>query len=203
MTKRLRKTEGFTLIELIVGLAIFMIGIVSVVQAYQLGLLQMGTLKLRNQATECARLTMEYLMTIPGDVAFQMAAGGQSSAMAYNQSYSSNDLNTYVTSSNPSCSEMSANANIALRYQLCNGCASFLTADALAADPTGEGTRCEYDIALRVFWRDQMLGHRMHAVYYKTKQYTNRMSLCTAAGACGLGTNPERVTHCTFSPLPN
>ena len=196
MKNPLNTNRGFSLIELVIAVAILTVGIIAVVQAYQLGVMQLSVLKTRQQVSECGRLVMEYLESIPGDTVFNMAPGNQSAKFSFADTNASMDINNYVKSSMPVCVKLSGGTQ--LRYQLCNGCSSYLSAEAKLADPTGLSTTCIYDIAVRVIWQDQRLGSGMKRVInFRTKQYSN-FNRQNCAAICGMGTDPETSRKCVF-----
>lgn len=201
MKKGFRNNEGYTLIEMIIAIAILALGLMTIIQTYQVGIVQLSTFRLRQQVAECGRLTMEYLNSIPSDVVYYIAPGSASAQFSYDTSDSYTDISAYVSNSMPICADLSANGNVQLKYQLCNGCSRYLPAANLAADPTGDGSRCVYDIAVRLIWSDAQGGGDRRQLVYRYKGYSNIMNRCNKPGACGIGTDPESVLPCSFPNL--
>lgn len=193
-----RGAMGFTLVEVMVALAILMTSLIFTLDLVGKGIGKMYDMRIRSQVKECARLTMEYYSTLPPDVIYGMSK--QSPQTATYATPSDENLITFVTQSYPICRTLSdpsnaVGAKVQLRYTICPGCLAH-------ENPSWVGfISCIYYFKLRLTFNSFQYGGVNHNIDYAAKLYAGQSGECDDSvnpNGCGSGGYPDTVRQCNM-----
>ena len=198
--RRARTVLGFTLIELMIAVTILMSALLLTLGLVNQGIGRMHDALITSDVKECARLTMEYLSTLPPDVIYGMSPGtAQTSTFAL--ASGDNDLVNFVNDSYPICRRLSDGGTgignkVQLRYTLCPGCQAH-------ENPVYTGfVTCIYFFKLRLTYNAAQYGGANKHIDYAAKLYAGQAGDCDAAvnpNACGAGpTMPDGLDNCSI-----
>jgi len=200
--KALREEKGFTLIEILVAMGIISLVLVSMALLISLGFLQLNNMRIQRTASNCARMIMEYIETLPPDVLYGMSPGAPIEGDFASSSGISN-LNDFINSgSDVSCKKLSDLADpvgkkVKLKYKICPGC---FASDEL--DSYGEAwSTCYYFARVRIEYNGLNLGSHRVVDYYK-KYFGETVGSCLdVPNGCGSGAlppSPGTLKNCSF-----
>ncbi len=202
----LRETEGMTLIEILIAVAILASVLVGMAMMISIGFLQMNNMRVQRAAYNCSRMVIEYFETLPPDVMYGMSKN----TPAWGNFVSGiQQLNDFVNAgindtADTSCKELSdpstpLGAKVALTYGICPGCFY-----ATQLDSTGNPwTTCYYFLRLKVRYNSWNLG-KGREIEYEKKYYDGASGSCDDTdnpNGCGAGMTenlPGEVKDCTW-----
>jgi len=188
---------GFTLIELMVAMALLVISLIFTLDLAGDGMGKMYDMRVRSQVKECARLTMEYFSTLPPDVIFGMSKQTQQTG-TYASATGDENLVNFVVQSYPICRTLSdpsnaVGAKVQLRYTICPGCLAH-------ENPAWAGfIVCIYNLKLRLTFNSVMYGTLNQNIDYSAKLYAGQAGDCDTTknpNGCGSGTMPDQIRNC-------
>lgn len=182
---RMRDTKGFTLIEILVAMAILGLVLVGMAMMISTGFVQMNNLKIQRSAANCARMVMEYLETLPPDLIYGLSPQANMQG-DFASGGGIGELNDFVNNGNSTCRTLSDTSSrvgkqVKLKYNICPGCVSRTQQDSYGV----EWTTCEYFVKVRITYNGLTMGHG-HTIDYATKFYEGAIGSCTdTPNGCG------------------
>lgn len=199
-----RGESGFTIIELLVAIAILTFALLGILLSVSSGLAHLKDKEMERSAVECARVAMEYMSTIPPDVVYGMA-GGSPSPSAITGDFAGSgflQLNQFVNSMNPACRTLSdtsqtPGAKVQLKYSICPSCYSYTDIDPDTLIPW---TTCYYYMEVKISWNN-LVYDKVQTLDYDKKIYSQATGSCDPAenpNGCGLGSVPYTEYECTY-----
>jgi len=200
------RSEGMTLIEILVAVAILGSVLVGMAIMISIGFIQMNNMRIQRAAYNCSRMIIEYFETIPPDVAYGMS---KNAPLWGNFVSGIQQLNDFVNSgtagtADTSCKELSdpsnpVGAKIALTYGICPGCYY-----ATSLDGSGlPWTTCYYFLKLKVKYNSLNLG-KGREIEYEKKYYDGASGVCddtenpNGCGAAATANLPGQLKDCTW-----
>lgn len=197
----LRKKEsdrGFTLVEILVAMSVFLIALAGVQATVSAGLQQIKDAQVNRGAAECARIIMEYLSTVPADAIYKQSAdsGGNPILSA---SGGIPPLDNFMNGvSGSECLRLSTNPKVQLTYSICPGCVAYTYNDA----SVGLYTTCDYSLQATVNYRG-LIYKRSRSITYEKKFFGKNTGKCE--DMCGVGGSPpvgqwaHKINKCNAS----
>lgn len=188
--KELRRKDGdrgFSLVEVLVAMAVLMVVLVGVQSTISAGLSQIKDYGIERAAAECARIGIEYLGTLPSDALYVLNKADGNDGSPVVGSFAGGGfpaLNAFAASANGDCTTYSSDPNVNLTYALCPGCVSSTHIDLA----TGiENTTCQYTVIAAISYTG-MIYKRKHVLNYERKMFGRTSLPCDDVAACGPAT---------------
>jgi prepilin-type N-terminal cleavage/methylation domain-containing protein len=187
--------RGMTLIEVLIAMALLSVVLIGMAIMISLGFLQMNNMRVQRAASNCARIVMEYLETIPPDVIY-----GWNKQMPLNGDFASGagvtSLNTFINSGDDACQKLSDTTGdplgkkVKLTYSICPGCYSTTQLDPIDPVNGKPWTTCFYFVKVRISYNGLNLGGN-RKIEYDKKYYSGAVGDCTdTPNGCGTGDLP-------------
>jgi prepilin-type N-terminal cleavage/methylation domain-containing protein len=189
--------RGMSLIEVLVAIAILSVAMVSITSAISVGLLQLNSIRIQRSASNCARLVMEYINTMPPDVIYGLSPGAPIFGNFATSGLMS--LNDFANSgTNNACKELSdptsaVGQKVDLQYGICPGCTSTTITDATTLVSY---TTCIFLIRVRTEYSSPSVGGRRTINFFVKKQTGMYDNNCE--NTCGTGTPTGSLRDCAW-----
>ena len=200
MLKQLKKsisfrgTRGMTLVEVMVAVTLLSGSLIALASMVSMGLLQLQNMRMQRTASNCGRVVMEFLETIPPDVIYQ-GTGAAFSGDFFNGGGPLLDaLAAYMNQNNGGiCRDLSNPAHpmgerVNLQFDVCPGCYTYTNTEDTGIDYT----TCYYFYRVRVRYQHLILGGSREENYFK-KQFYGTTGVCDdTVNPLGCGTDPAK-----------
>lgn len=182
-----------------VAVTILLTVLILTLSLVQQGVGKLGEMRRKAEIRECARLTMEYFMTLPPDEVYGLSKSSPKTGDYSSSSVGNEDLIDFVDDNYKICQELSAGGSVLgnkvqLRYTICPGC---LVHEDLVNFP-GFVT-CMYFFKLRLEYNAVRYGGKDKKIDYMGKMYTGQKGGCDDLNGCGAtGDMPDILKNCNI-----
>lgn len=192
LISHLRKKDGergISLIEILFAMGILLIVLVGVQSSVAAGLSHIKDYSIHRAATECARIGIEYMGTLPSDALYILNKADGNEGSPVMGSFAGGGfpaMNAFAASANGDCTKYSSDPSVNLAYLLCPGCVASTHVDAASGI---ENTTCQYTVIATVSFTGKSYKS-VRSISYEKKMYGRTSLPCDDAAACGPAPTP-------------